>query len=92
MDSIVITVTPVTIAGLVALAVAVASGLVWIGKLSSRINRLETDCKNTMKGQQAIRSRLDEHIGYHQGLSAHVAAPTQPQVASPLAAQNLGQP
>lgn len=63
-----ITVEPITLSTLVVVLIAIIGGFVWIGKLGSRVDRLESDVKDLKDGQKQILELLNQHIGYHQGL------------------------
>lgn len=53
-----ITIDPVTITTLVALILASLGGFVWFGKLSSRVDRLESDVGELKQGQKEILELL----------------------------------
>ena len=63
-----ITLDPITISTLVALILASVSVFVWMGKLSNRVDRLESDVSELKEGQKQILELLHQHIGYHSGL------------------------
>ena len=64
------TIEPVSFATLLLVLITAISGFVWIGRLSNRVDRLESDVKELKQGQARILELLNQHIGYHQGLDA----------------------
>ena len=64
-----VTIVPITTSTLNLLLVSAITVLVWVGRLSSRVDRLETDVAELKDGQRQILQLMHQHIGYHQGLS-----------------------
>ena len=73
-----VTIDPVIITMLGALILAAIGTFIWFGKLSGRVDRLESDVADLKQGQQQILELLHQHIGYHQG-RAEAAAPAASQ-------------
>lgn len=71
--AITVTIGPAVVGGIAVIVVASASALIWVGRLSSRISRVETDVKDLKNDQQGTRDTLNQHVGYHQGLSGVAA-------------------
>ena len=63
---------------LVLLLVSAVTVLVWVGKLSNRVDRMETDVAELKDGQKEILQLMHQHMGYHQGLTNIPASPTTP--------------
>ncbi len=63
------------IATFVLLLLSAISGFLWVGRLSSRVDRLESDVKDLKEDVAKILQLLNQHIGYHQGL-ADAGTPT----------------
>ena len=65
-----ITVDPAAVAAFIGILLTAAGGFIGFGKLSSRIDILESDVKQ-------ILGMLNTHLGYHQGLMATGDAPDE---------------
>lgn len=64
-----ITIDPITLSTLAVVILTAISGFLWVGRLSSGVDRLEADVKELKAGQKEILQLLHQHIGFHQGLS-----------------------
>ena len=70
-----VTIDPITVTTLVAVVVAGAGGFIWFGKLSKRVdnletnvNELKTDVRELRQSVQDVLILLHSHMGYHQAL------------------------
>ena len=68
---------PITMSTLILLLVSSITVLVWIGRLSNRVDRLGTDVAELKDGQKQILQLMHHHIGYHQCLN-DAPTPTTP--------------
>ena len=62
------TADPTAIATFVLLLLSAIGGFLWVGRLSGRVDRLESDVKDLKEDVTKILELLNQHIGYHQGL------------------------
>ena len=72
-----ITVDPAAVAAFIGILLTAAGGFIWFGKLSSRIDILESDVKELKDDVKQILGMLNTHLGYHQGLMATGDAPDE---------------
>ena len=81
-----VAIDPIPITTLVVVVLAAIGGFIWFGKLSSRVDRLESDVADLKQGQKELQEMfrqqekeilelLHQHIGYHQGLTQAGAPP-----------------
>ena len=87
MEPVTITASPAVIGGAVAGLVALVSAVFWFGKLSNRVSQLEKDTTNLKKGWRGTHDTLNQHVGYHRGMSQISAMPSQPGMPNELAGQ-----
>ena len=81
-----ITIDPITVTTLIALLAATAGGFIWFGKISKRVDNLETNVKELKTDVRELRQSVQDvlvllhnHMGYHQALgrSASDATPDE---------------
>ncbi len=79
-----VTIDPLTAIAIVGLLISSGAWLIWLGKLSNRVDRLESDVAELKEGQQKILGVLNRHVGFHEGLTAISAGIEQPAVSGEL--------
>lgn len=79
-----LTIDPATAATFIALLLAIVSGTFWLGKLSNRVDRLESvveqlqqGVEELQKGQQEILILLHSHLAAHQATAPPSNPPPQ---------------
>ena len=66
-----IEVDPVLASAAVAFLLAVVGAIPWFGKLSNRVQRLESDMERFTNKQDEVLEYLHQHIGFHKGRGDH---------------------
>lgn len=70
MFAMTLTIDPAAIAAFVGIVLTAVGVFIWFGKLSSRIDTVESDVKELKGDVKQILGMLHTHQGYHQGLVA----------------------
>lgn len=84
-----ITIDPATAATFITVLLAVIGGTFWLGKLSNRVDRLESVVEQLRQGQEALQKGQQEilillhtHLGIHQATQPPGQQPTDTSQSS----------